>query len=141
MLLGVLCSLEGFCYSPAPFERATIPSPPHFFFSSIQSQRDVRSKASKALSPSQRKMLGPARRGTCPIRKNALQKQRQHEGIKGGKCHAGTGSSRSCIQRKVKQMEKNYLFHHHWPTKRFAAMKWSVSSELWARCKREYFVS
>ena len=32
---------------------------------------NVRSKASKALSPSQRKMLGPARRGTCPIRKNA----------------------------------------------------------------------
>ena len=102
---------------------------------------NVRSKASKALSPSQRKMLGPARRGTCPIRKNALQKQRQHEGIKGGKCHAGNGSSRSCIQRKMKQMEQFYFFHHHWPTKRFAAMKWSVSSELWARCKREYFDS
>jgi hypothetical protein len=55
-------------------------------------------------------MLGPARRGTCPIRKNALQKQRQHEGIKGGKCHAGNGSSRSCIQRKMKQMEQFLFF-------------------------------
>ncbi len=78
-------------------------------------------------------------RGSKPISKKALQNMRSQTGEKGGQVNAGSGSSRKQIDRKVKAITKHTEAYGKWPSKSVSLARWSVSSKLWARARRQHF--
>lgn len=80
---------------------------------------------------------GSDRRGTKQVNQRALKHQRADFGTKGGKAKTGNGSSAKDVPKKLVSMRRFYQQHGKWPTKKFAAAKWKVSTILWNRGKRE----
>ena len=72
------------------------------------------------------------------ISKRAVQNLRRQSGKTGGCQHAGGGSSAKVVSQKVKAMQRYVAKWNQWPSKRFCATKWQVSTGLWNRAKAEH---
>ena len=99
----------------------------------------VESSWVKGLKATKKKVYPTCLRGSKPISKKALQNMRSRTGEKGGQVNAGSGSSRKQIDGKVKAMTKHTEAYGKWPSKSVGLARWSVSSKLWARARRQHF--
>lgn len=85
-----------------------------------------------------RAAYGMDRRGQHSINKKKLKEVRAVAGRSGGAKRCGNGSDEKTIKNKVAAMQKYLKKHSRWPTKRFAARTWSVSTSLWRRSRDEH---
>lgn len=90
----------------------------------------VESSWVKGLKTTAKKVYPTSLRGSKPISKKALQNMRSRTGEKGGQVNAGS---------EVKAMTKHTEAYGKWPSNSVSLARWSVSSKLWARARRQHF--
>ena len=97
-----------------------------------------RKQARKKLPQKYKNALGPQRRGTRKIKKSALSNARRAVGRKGGNVRAGGTSSAKVVQAKERSMVRCWKQTGKWPTRNRSRDTWTVSTELWARVRKDH---
>lgn len=93
--------------------------------------------ASKSKSSATRKVRQKNENWKGKVSKRAVQHVRSESGKTGGSKRAGGGSSVNDVAKKISAMQRYFAKWKQWPTKRYSATKWQVSTGLWNRAKAE----